>query len=161
MHRPISLSLALLGTGLLGCTSGGASSQAIFEPGNGFWRAPFPLTGLDEQQPGIDLSGFPNPRGNELIADLLASRGVPFREAHEIVGHIVRWCEERDVGLDALDPETAAGFHPALAEGLAEALDPRAAAERRASAGGTAWSEVERQVRLLRESISGAARHGG
>ena len=38
----------------------------------------------------------------------------------------------------------------ALAE-LGDRLDPRAAAERRTSLGGSAWSEIERQVALLRE----------
>jgi argininosuccinate lyase len=85
------------------------------------------------------------------LADGLVRRGVAFRTAHEIVGRLVRWCEERGQGLDAVTPEVARGFHEALADGLAERLDPRAAAERRRSRGGTAWSEIERQLRALRE----------
>ena len=84
------------------------------------------------------------------LADLLAQRGVPFREAHEVVGRIVRWCEERGEGLDALTPDVARSFHPRLHGDLGPWLDPRAAAERRTSRGGTAWSEVERQVAMLK-----------
>src|SRR5262252_3283733 len=34
------------------------------------------------------------------LAEYLVQRGVPFREAHEIVGHLVVWCQVNDVGLD-------------------------------------------------------------
>ena len=84
------------------------------------------------------------------LADHLASRGVPFREAHEIVGRLVLWCERQGVALDAMPSDKAAEFHPELAGDLSELLDPRAAAERRSSRGGTAWSEIRRQVELLR-----------
>ena len=85
------------------------------------------------------------------LADLLASRGVPFRKAHEIVGEIVRWCEEQGSDLSALTGEEAVRFHEAFdGEDLETWLDPVAAVERRSSAGGTAWSEVSRQVELLR-----------
>ncbi len=85
------------------------------------------------------------------LADHLASRGVPFREAHEAIGGLVRWCDETGRSLDQLDRETAASFHPTLADAPLETLlDPRAATARRTSFGGTAWSEVQRQVALLR-----------
>jgi argininosuccinate lyase len=91
------------------------------------------------------------------IADWLAARGVPFREAHEVVGRIARWCDEqaaatgRAPSLRALDVATATSFHPLLADAdPALWLDARAAVERRRSLGGTAWCEVERQADLLR-----------
>jgi argininosuccinate lyase len=66
------------------------------------------------------------------------------------VGRIVRRCEERGEGLSALTETQAREFHPLLEGDLSARLDPRAAAERRSSRGGTAWSEVRRQVDLLR-----------
>ena len=87
------------------------------------------------------------------LADHLASRGVPFREAHEIVGRIVKWCEQQGSDLSALTTDKATEFHPALADNLEGLLDPRAAAERRTSFGGTAWSEIERQAKTLRASL--------
>lgn len=84
------------------------------------------------------------------LADLLVARGVPFREAHEAVGRLVRWCEERDVKLGAVTPEVARRFHPRMPEDLTPWLIPRAAAERRTSHGGTASSEVARQVARLK-----------
>lgn len=87
------------------------------------------------------------------LADFLASRGVPFREAHEVVGALVRWCEARGEDLTAVTPEVARQHHPELPEDLAPWLDPRAAVERRTSYGGTASSEVRRQVEELRRRL--------
>jgi argininosuccinate lyase len=88
------------------------------------------------------------------LADLLAGRGVPFREAHEVVGRIVRWCEEQGGNLSLFNVEVAQGFHPAFPDDLGDWLDPRAAAERRVSLGGTAWSEVQRQVAVVRAQLA-------
>ncbi|MEM9554717.1 MAG: argininosuccinate lyase [Acidobacteriota bacterium] len=88
------------------------------------------------------------------LADLLASRGVPFREAHEVVGSIVRWCEEQGKDLRALlEPGVATRFHPRLEGDLRETLSPRAAAHRRRSRGGTAPEEITRQIALLHDLI--------
>jgi argininosuccinate lyase len=87
------------------------------------------------------------------IADLLVSRGLPFREAHEAVARMVSWCEERGGNLALLDGGEGSQLQPELPEDLSPWLDPRAAAERRGSLGGTAWSEVERQVEILRRSV--------
>jgi len=84
------------------------------------------------------------------LADFLVGEGIPFREAHGIVGRLVRHSEERGIALSALAPEERAAFHKALGKDLSDWLDPRQAAERRTSLGGTAWSEIERQVTLLR-----------
>ena len=89
------------------------------------------------------------------LADLLVERGVAFREAHEVVGGIIRWCEEQGGNLTLLDGAKAQDFHPAFPDDLGPWLDPRAAAERRSSRGGTAWSEIERQVAMLRNRPTG------
>ena len=85
------------------------------------------------------------------VADHLTASGVAFRDAHEVVARLVRRCEEQGGTLDRVTPVEAAELHPALPGALAHARDPRAAVERRTSAGGTAWREIERQVALLRE----------
>ena len=88
------------------------------------------------------------------LADLLVERGVPFREAHGVVAKAVRWCEEQGGNLDLLDNGAAQQFHPEFPRDLGPWLDPRAAAERRTSFGGTASSEVNRQVSVLRTIIA-------
>jgi len=83
------------------------------------------------------------------LADRMVAAGVPFRDAYTRTAELVRACDG-DAGLAQLDPAAARAVHPALAEDLDQLLDPRAAAERKTSLGGTAWSEIERQVALLR-----------
>ena len=87
------------------------------------------------------------------LADHLAAKGVPFRDAHHVAGRVVGWCEQQGGDFSVLDLATLSGFHPALGEeALALLADPRGAADRRTSFGGTAWSEVLRQVEELRAS---------
>jgi argininosuccinate lyase len=77
------------------------------------------------------------------LADLLALKGVPFREAHHVVGALVREAESRGVELAALPEETFAAAHPALATPeRAGALDPALAVERRSVIGGPAKQTV-------------------
>jgi argininosuccinate lyase len=89
------------------------------------------------------------------LAEELVRRGVPFREAHEVVGQVVRMAEERGVDLDGLDPAAIAGAHPALDLSVADLLDTRRAVERRGSSLGTAPGSVAAQLRRLRDRISG------
>ena len=84
------------------------------------------------------------------LADFLAGRGVPFREAHHVAGSLVKQCEQRGVGLDALTVDDLQAAHPAFTAEALTWLDAETAAERRTSLGGTAWSQVEVQIRALR-----------
>jgi len=100
---------------------------------------------------GPDLVG--DPLLATEIADFLASQGVPFREAHHVSGRIVRHCEEQGHGLDVLTVEDFQGFHPAFTAEVLGWLDPAAAADRRTSHGGTAWSQITRQISVLRATL--------
>jgi len=87
------------------------------------------------------------------LADLLVERGVPFREAHRVVARAVRWCEEQGGNLVLLDSGAAQRFHSDFPSDLGPWLDPRAAVERRTSFGGTASTEIGRQLSLLRKLL--------
>jgi len=87
------------------------------------------------------------------LADYLAAKGVPFREAHHVVGRLVKDCEEAGVNFSSLDLETLQKAHVEFEEDALEWLLPEAAAERRVSRGGTAQSEIARQVALLKTRI--------
>ena len=87
------------------------------------------------------------------LADYLAGKGVPFRDAHHVSGRLVRWCENQGLGFDALTLDVLREHHEAFDADALQWLDPEVAAERRTSFGGTAWSEVERQVRILRAPL--------
>jgi argininosuccinate lyase len=88
------------------------------------------------------------------LAEELVGRGVPFREAHEIVGEVVRVAEERGVDLDGLGAEALAGIHPALDAAVATRLDPQQAIDRRDAVNGTATVSVRRQLELARAAAA-------
>ena len=71
------------------------------------------------------------------IADLLVSRGVPFREAHGIVGQLVADCLETDRRPTDLPPEALAGYSEYLADGLDQLLVAEAAIEAKKGRGST------------------------
>jgi argininosuccinate lyase len=83
------------------------------------------------------------------IADLLVGAGIPFREAHHLVGKLVRTAEEAGVLLTEVDTRVAAKIHPALADALAEIGDWEDSVERRATVGGSSRASVEQQIAEL------------
>ena len=81
------------------------------------------------------------------LADFLASRGLPFREAHHVVGDLVRQAEEKGVELSALDRSVLSAAHPLLDDdAVLTALDPAAAVERRSGIGGPAKARVSAAI---------------
>ncbi len=89
------------------------------------------------------------------IAEMLVREGLPFREAHRRVGALVAVCVERGVPLDKIDAETRKKYLPELAgANLGAELTARAAVERRATYGGTAFREVERQISAVRARLA-------
>jgi len=76
------------------------------------------------------------------LAEVLVSEGVPFRDAHEVVGRVVGHCVEKDVSLTSLSREDLAAFHPAFPAGAGELLDLERALEQRNLVGGTARANV-------------------
>ncbi len=102
----------------------------------------------------LEVKGGPDLTGDFALttelADFLASTGVPFREAHHVAGSLVKQCEDRGHGLDALTLEDLQKAHPSFTAEALEWLDPEQAAERRTSLGGTAWVEIERQLAVLK-----------
>ncbi|MGV9827556.1 argininosuccinate lyase [Gordonia sp. NPDC003429] len=88
------------------------------------------------------------------IAEWLVREGVPFRVAHELAGACVRAAEERGVGLDELDDATFASIDPALTPRVREVLTVRGSIESRDAHGGTASSQVARQLEVLSERVS-------
>ncbi|MCA1729430.1 MAG: argininosuccinate lyase, partial [Actinobacteria bacterium] len=87
------------------------------------------------------------------LADFLAARGVPFREAHRAVGQLVRRCEEAGFSLEEVSDEELAAAHPALAELPRDLLTPEGSIANKKSAGSTSPSSVELQLEAARELL--------
>jgi argininosuccinate lyase len=86
------------------------------------------------------------------LADYLVLQGVPFRDAHHIVGGLVREAEARGVQLSELEEAVLKNAHQTLCRPEArDALDPRAAVERRKLIGGPARERVEAEIAQARQ----------
>jgi argininosuccinate lyase len=88
------------------------------------------------------------------LADLLVASGKTFREAHALVGALVRRAEELGVALDRIGGAEAAKLDPALPARLAALGGPAAAVERRGVPGGTARAAVLAQLEAARREFA-------
>jgi argininosuccinate lyase len=87
------------------------------------------------------------------VADLLVRRGLPFREAHGVVGGLVRYALERGKQLSELTPEELAERSPLLDEEFYALLRGDAWLESKASAGGTSLGRVREQLDRARAAL--------
>jgi argininosuccinate lyase len=89
------------------------------------------------------------------LADFLTAQGVPFREAHRVVGGLVRRCEELGVSLEELPSEEFAAAHPALADLPTGHLTPEGSVANKRSRGSTAPGSVASQLEEARRFLRG------
>jgi argininosuccinate lyase len=87
------------------------------------------------------------------VADLLVRRGVPFREAHGIVGGVVRAAVERGKRLSELTEEELSELAPQLDGQFYDLLDEGSWLESKVSDGGTAMSRVRDQLAQARQVL--------
>ncbi|MBA3510052.1 MAG: argininosuccinate lyase [Thermoleophilaceae bacterium] len=88
------------------------------------------------------------------VADLLVKRGVPFRQAHGIVGAVVRCAVEQQKQLSELTREELAELAPQLDDSFYELLREGAWLESKASEGGTAGPRVREQLAQARHILA-------
>ncbi|HSJ63117.1 MAG TPA: argininosuccinate lyase [Gemmatimonadaceae bacterium] len=87
------------------------------------------------------------------LADHLVRHGVTFREAHGIVGRLVREAEHRDCELHELPLATYQQAHAVFDAGVFEALSAWSSVERRNVEGGTAPEALRTQLDAARTSL--------
>jgi argininosuccinate lyase len=80
------------------------------------------------------------------MAEYLTLKGVPFREAHGIVGRLVRDCEERGKTFKDLTDAMLKRFSPLFEKDVFAGIDPQAILKNRKTAGAASFKEVERQI---------------
>ena len=80
------------------------------------------------------------------VADYLVARGVPFREAYQLVGAVVRRCLDEGCLLRDLTLSAWQELHPAFEADLHDSLAPRAVVAARRSEGGTGFDRVDEQL---------------
>ena len=88
------------------------------------------------------------------VADYLAKKGLPFREAHAVVGHLVLMCEKRGCNLEDLPFEVFHEASPLFEEDITRALDIPSIVAARTTEGGTAPAAVSVQADRAREALA-------
>ncbi len=87
------------------------------------------------------------------LADYLVRRGVPFRQAHEIVGKAVAYCLEHEKSLDELTLDEYRRFSPAIEEDVYRVIDIARCVEERAVTGGPAPETVRQAINSARRRL--------
>ena len=80
------------------------------------------------------------------LADYLVRRGLPFRDAHDVVGKAVAYCVENDCHLEELTLETLQRFHSSIEGDVFDVLTLEGSVAARSHIGGTAPSCVQQAV---------------
>lgn len=87
------------------------------------------------------------------VADYLAKRGVPFRDAHAITGKIVRYCIEQNKTLTQLTLAEFKEMSDTFENDVLEAVQTRASAEGRNSVGGSSVSAAKKGILSLQKRL--------
>ena len=87
------------------------------------------------------------------LADYLAEKGLPFREAHEIVGKLVLDSIKHGKNIQDWDLEELQVYHPLIEEDIYIYLRPETAVQRRNSLGGTGFEQVKFQIEQAKKEL--------
>lgn len=85
------------------------------------------------------------------VAEHFAKQGIPFREAHEIVGKMVKFCEVKGCDFEDLTDEELSSIDARVSKELLGDISLKACVKARMSFGGTAPDEVRRQIQVGRD----------
>lgn len=89
------------------------------------------------------------------LADYLAEKGLPFREAHEIVGKLVLDSIKQGKNIQDWDLEELQVYHSLIEEDIYIYLRPETAVQRRNSLGGTGFEQVKYQIEQAKKELKG------
>ena len=87
------------------------------------------------------------------VADYLAKRGVPFRDAHAITGRLVRYCIQERKTLPALTLEEFRAASPVFEADVLQAVTTRASAEGRNSVGGSSTAAAKAGIASIKKRL--------
>jgi argininosuccinate lyase len=88
------------------------------------------------------------------VADYLVAKGVPFREAYQLVGGLVKGCLAEGILLRDLPLERWQQLHPAFEADIYAAITPQQVVAARRSEGGTGFEQVQQQLQRIRIRVA-------
>ncbi|HEU5035021.1 MAG TPA: argininosuccinate lyase [Mycobacteriales bacterium] len=95
------------------------------------------------------------------VAEHLVRKGVPFRDAHEAVGHLVVWCTVHGCDLPDVSDDDLASISPHLTPDVRDVLSVEGALAARGAPGGTAPKRVREQLDAVRALVQSHADWAG
>ena len=87
------------------------------------------------------------------LADYLVEKNIPFRQAHEVVGKIVAYAENKNSQIFELDISELRKFSKLIEEDVKSYLDPEKTILSRKQIGGTAPSQVKKEIKKALATI--------
>ena len=87
------------------------------------------------------------------LADYLAKKGLPFREAHEVVGKLVLECSKSDIYLQDIPLERYQEVSVLIEPDIYQALESHIAVQRRNSLGGTGFEQIRLELARARQEL--------
>jgi len=87
------------------------------------------------------------------LADDLVKKGLPFREAHEVIGHVVQYCNKKQLALENISLPELKTLHPLFDDESLKTLPHLAVMQARTSAGGTSPTAVAVQIQNAKNLI--------
>ncbi len=87
------------------------------------------------------------------LADYLANKGIPFREAHEIVGKLVLACIQKGIYLQDIPLAEYQEIAPVIEADLYDKLSSYTAIKNRNSLGGTGFEQVKQQIAKAKQQL--------
>ena len=82
-------------------------------------------------------------------ADYLTSKGLPFRECHEIIGKLVLDCINKGCAIEDLSIEELKKFSELFEEDIYEKISPEACINSKLSSGSTSFESVKKQLEKI------------
>ncbi|WP_292993589.1 argininosuccinate lyase [Nitrosomonas sp.] len=112
------------------------------------------LTGVRVNQEAMRRSALRGYATATDLADYLTKKGIPFRDAHEIVAKAVQYAEQKDCDLADLDLDTLQKFSPQIESDIFAVLTLEGSMQSRKHTGGTAPEQVQRAINQARQWLS-------
>ncbi len=86
-------------------------------------------------------------------ADYLVNHGVPFRDAHGIVGQLVLFCIDKGIALDDMTLEEFKAIHPVFEEDIYEAISMKTCVEKRMTIGAPGQEAMKQVIAIYKKQL--------
>ncbi len=112
------------------------------------------LTGVQVNHDAMRRSALRGHATATDLADYLTKKGIPFRDAHEIVAKTVQYAEQKECDLNELELDELQQFSTGIESDIFAILTPEGSMESRNHTGGTAPNQVQIAIRQARQWLT-------